>query len=271
MIISTLIVDDEPPAREGIALRLRAASDIRLIGECSCGAEAVTSINALRPDLVFLDIRMPDMSGFEVVQKITAVPTPFIVFVTAYDQHALHAFEVHALDYLLKPINDDRFREMLMRVAGEMQHRNLEKYAHTLQSMAAEYLTIAGDAVSQSGQPLPTAPPQYLSRLMVRAKGEIVIIPVSNIDWLESAGDYVYVHAQSRKHLVRETLASLENELDPAAFVRIHRSTMVNVARVRGLRPNEHGDCDLSLIDGTKLKLSRNYREKLEARLRYSI
>jgi len=271
MTIATLIVDDEAPAREGIKLRLLAHPEFQILGECASGTEAVKAISSFHPDIVFLDIHMPDMNGFEVVQSITVEPTPIIVFITAYDQHALRAFEYHALDYLLKPIDDERFTTMLRFVAGEVRHRNYDKYAHDLKSMVTEYLSTT-DAPHRDGEQAPeVSRAQFLSRLMIRAKGEIAILPVGEIDWLESADDYVYVHSHSRKHLFRETLASLENQLDPRIFVRIHRSAMVNVGRVRGLRPNEHGDCDVFLLDGTKLKLSRNYRERLEEMLRYSL
>jgi len=261
MKIRTLIVDDEPLAREGIRLRLKEFPEIHIIGECSSGTEAVASMNKLCPELVFLDIQMPEMNGFEVLQQITTAPPPIIIFVTAYDAYAIKAFEFHAMDYLLKPIRDDRFQEAIRRVLGELQRRTLEQYTVALQSIAKEYVRLGGEKKASSlGQP--STP--FLSQLMVKAREGITVLPVNQIEWIESAGDYVYVHANTQKHLVRETLALLEERLDPTMFIRIHRSTIINTTEVKFLRPTEHGDFDVYLQKGTKLKLSRTYRAHFE-------
>jgi two-component system LytT family response regulator len=250
MKIRAMIVDDESPAREGIKLRLKEFPDVEVVGECSSGKEAVSAIGALQPDLLFLDIQMPEMNGFEILRAIGLSSVPVVIFITAYDTHAIEAFEVHALDYLLKPINDDRFRAAVRFARSALTHRSFGLYAHKLQSAVNEYLTVARDNSEERSGGGSSTEKGYLSRLMIKTKGEISMISVREIDWIESAGDYVYVHVQSRKHIVRQTLASLEKMLDPRHFVRIHRSTLVNL---------EHGDYDVYLRTGTKLKLSRTY------------
>ena len=214
MKIRTLIIDDEPHAREGIRIRLMRYPDIELVGECASGNEAVTVINTLQPDLLFLDIQMPEMNGFEVLQKIQVNRQPIVIFVTAFDKYAIQAFECRALDYLLKPIREDRFKEAVQVVLSESHRRNVEAYAAKLQSAVTDYFTLTGNAAG--GIPAYSAAPQrYLTRLMIKAKDQISIVGVETIDWIESAGDYVYVHARAQKHLVRETLVSLEDRLDP--------------------------------------------------------
>ncbi len=252
-----MIVDDEPPAREGIKIRLKEFSDIEIAGECSSGKEAVAAIKSQQPDLLFLDIQMPEMNGFEILQAIELSSMPIVIFITAYDTHAIKAFEVHALDYLLKPINEERFREAVRFAVDTLTHRNLDVYAHKLQSVVNAYL--AGDKGEERPAGNRSNEKRYLARIMIKNRGEISMISVHEIDWIESAGDYVYVHALSRKHIVRQTLASLEKSMDPQRFVRIHRSALVNLEKVASLRPNEHGDYNVSLRDGTKLKLSRTY------------
>lgn len=264
MKIQTLIVDDEPHAREGIKIRLKEYPEIRVVGECSSGSKAVTSINTLHPDLLFLDIQMPEMNGFEVLKNLSTHPLPIVIFVTAYDKYAIQAFECHAIDYLLKPVNENRFKEAIRTALAELNHRNLEVYASKLKSVMNDYFTfIDNDTIVQQ----PTkhkSEKNYISRLMIKSKDQISVMPVNDIDWIESAGDYVYVHSKSQKHIVRETLTALEEKLDPRVFIRIHRSTIVNVEQIQTLRSNEHGDYDVSLLNGVKLKLSRFYRNHFE-------
>lgn len=264
MKIRTLIIDDEPHAREGIRLRLKRHAEIEVIGECASGLEAVTVINTLKPDLLFLDIQMPEMNGFEVLRALSVSPMPIVIFITAFDQYAIRAFECHALDYLLKPIREDRFKDTLQTVSLEMHKRNLEHYVARLQSVVNDYLSRveADDKEAESRET--HAVHRHLSRLTIKSKNQISLLGVGEIDWIESAGDYVYVHTQSQKHLVRETLVSLEERLDPALFVRTHRSGIVNIEQIVSLRPNDHGDFDVFLKSGTKLKLSRTYRARFE-------
>jgi two-component system, LytTR family, response regulator len=249
MNIRALIADDEPHAREGIRLRLEQYNEISILGECSSGLQAVEMINHLSPDLLFLDIQMPGMNGFEVLQNITIQPLPVIIFVTAYDKYALKAFEFHALDYLLKPINEVKFNDTVNTALVEVKHRHLDSYAGKILALISHY-----EILNESEKK------EYLTRLTIKAKENISIIPVGDIDWLESAGDYIYVHTKIKKHIFRETLTALENRLNPQVFVRIHRSVIVNIEKVQSLRTNEHGDYDVFLKDGIKLKLSRNYR-----------
>jgi two-component system LytT family response regulator len=262
--IRVLIVDDEPHAREGIRIRLKDTPEIQIVGECSSGLDALESIHAVRPDLVFLDIQMPEMNGFEILQRITVTPTPFIIFVTAYDKYAIQAFECHALDYLLKPINENRFKDALHIALSELNHRNLERYTSKLKMAVSDYLSFVGKDSEGSLVDVTKNVTNYLQRLMIKSKDQISMISVDEIDWIESAGDYVYVHSKSQKHIIRETLTSLEQRLNPQKFVRIHRSNIVNVEQIKSLRPNEHGDFDVLLHNGVKLKLSRTHRAHFE-------
>jgi two-component system, LytTR family, response regulator len=263
MKIRTLIIDDEPHAREGIRIRLARYPEIYIIGECASGSEAVTVIDSLQPDLLFLDIQMPEMNGFEVLRKIHITPQPIVIFVTAFDKYAIQAFECHALDYLLKPIREDRFCEALRVVLSESHRRNLEQYVAKLQSAASDYSSLTGMTAAAPVK-APAGARPFLTRLMIKAKDQISIVSVDKIDWIDSAGDYVYVHSQAQKHIVRETLVSLEERLDPRMFVRIHRSVIVNIEQITQLRPNDHGDYDVFLNSGVKLKLSRSYRPHFE-------
>ncbi len=260
MSISVIVVDDEPLAREGLRLRLEKSSEVNVIAECASGIEAVEAINSLKPELLFLDIQMPEMNGFEVVKNLTLDPMPVIIFVTAYDAYAIKAFECHALDYILKPINEERFRQALRYAVDSINHRNLENHYGKLKAVMHDYLssgevTAAGESTVNGEENK-----QYLTRLMIKSRNQISIISVPEIDWIESAGDYVYIHTNSGKHIFRETLISLEEKLDPQTFVRIHRSAIVNLEKIKQLRANEHGDYDVYLQNGTKLKLSRTYR-----------
>jgi len=258
----TLIIDDEPHAREGIRIRLKEFKNIQIVGECSSGIEAVKSINSHRPDLLFLDIQMPEMNGFEVLKKVTVTPLPVIIFVTAFDKYAIKAFEYHAVDYLLKPIREDRFKNAIRSALSEISHRNLELYANKLKSAVNDYLEITEEKTE--GYQAPAVQKKYLDRIMIKFKDRVSVIPILEIDWIESAGDYVYVHSSSQKHILRETLTALEQRMDPQKFIRIHRSTIVNVEKIKTLRLNEHSDFDVYLFSGVKLRLSRSYRAHFE-------
>jgi two-component system LytT family response regulator len=260
--VRTLIVDDEPHAREGIRIRLKEFKNILIVGECSSGIEAVKSIDALKPDLLFLDIQMPEMNGFEVLKKINVSPLPVILFVTAFDKYAIKAFECHAVDYLLKPIKEDRFKNALHAALSEISHRNLEHYASKLKSVVDDYLDITEESSDTSQAQ--AALRRNIDRLMIKSKDHVSVIPVNEIEWIESAGDYVYVHSNGQKHIFRETLTALEQRLDPQKFIRIHRSTIVNIEKIKALRLNEHSDFDVYLLTGVKLRLSRTYRAHFE-------
>ena len=263
MTVRTLIVDDELHAREGIRIRLREFSEIEVVGECSSGLEAVSAIAELRPDLMFLDIQMPEMNGFEVLRSIKGEPVPIVVFVTAYDKYAVKAFEFHALDYLLKPISEERFRDTLKIALSQLSRRNIETYAINLRKVVDEYLNPIVGADRQAEE-VRARESDYLDRLAVKTHDYISMLPVSDIDWIESAGDYVYAHSDSHKYIIRQTLSSLENKVDPRKFVRIHRTTIVNVEKIKALRPNEHGDFEVFLKTGERLKLSRSFRSNFQ-------
>ena len=247
-MIRVLIVDDEPIARRGIRHQLRGEADLEVIGECGDGAAAIDAITELAPDLVFLDIQMPEVGGFDVVEAIGVARMPAVVFVTAYDEHALRAFDVHAVDYVLKPIDRHRFR-----TAVERARRRLAHAPGQLDRRIAA-------ALGELGRPAH----DYAKRLAIKGDGRVILVDVDEVDRLEAAGNYVEVHSGARHHLVRETMASLEARLDPTRFVRVSRSSIVNTDRVRELQPMFSGDFVVVLRDGTKVAGSRRYRAALD-------
>ncbi len=247
MKIRAIIVDDEPLGRERIRTLLREDADVDVVGEAADGGQAIAAVERLRPDLLFLDVQMPEMDGFTVLDAIADKHMPAIIFVTAYDRYAVQAFEVHALDYLLKAFDRERFESAVARAKEEIR-RSREGILNE------RLLTLLEDLESRK---------QQATRLVIKASGRIFFLPVEEIDWVEAADNYVRIHAAGKEHLMRETLQSLEGRLDPAMFLRVHRSTIVNIDRIRELQPMFHGDYALRLYDGTELTLSRNYRDKL--------
>jgi two-component system LytT family response regulator len=235
--IRALIVDDEPLARSNLRVLLGQDTDIESVQECGSGAEAVSQIRAERPDLVFLDVQMPECGGFEVLKMLEADDMPVIVFVTAYDEYALRAFDAGALDYLLKPFDDARFHLAMQRAK---------------QQIAAKE----------------SSPPPETPRLTVRSAGQVAYVPVPDIDWVEAADYYVCLHVGNKSHLLRKSMAELEQELDPHLFCRIHRSTIVNLRKVRTLEIDAAGEYEVILAGGHKLRLSRRFRKDLLARMR---
>jgi two-component system, LytTR family, response regulator len=260
--ISALIVDDEKPARQRLRDLLERHPGVTVAGECASGAEAVGLIQDIQPELLFLDIQMPLLNGFEVVRQVGAALMPVTVFVTAYDAYAVRAFEASALDYLLKPYSDERFEQCLARALVYVRTQRREEMSRRLISVLSEG--------AQGAQPAPPAAP-CLERLLVKVGGRIIFLPAEDVDWIEAAGVYVQLHAGGRKFLHRASLAELEAALDPGRFIRIHRSAIVNILSVKELFPHSHGDFAVVLKDGTRLKLSRSYRPKLEGRLRQSL
>jgi len=249
--IRTLIVDDEPLARSRVRELLATQPDVEVIGECGNGREAIAAIRSDRPDLVYLDVQMPEVTGFEVLEALEPAVAPAVVFVTAFDQFAVRAFEVHALDYLLKPFDRERFLSSLQRAREAVRLRREGRLDERLGALLADL----------------GAQRRYLKRLLVKNGSRTVLLQAGEIDWIESAGNYVRLHVGRERHLLRETMTALEERLDPEQFVRIHRSTMVNLDRVRELEPYFHGDYVLRLVDGTRLTLSRTYRDRLQVRL----
>jgi two-component system LytT family response regulator len=243
--LRVLIVDDEMVARRRIRRLLATEEDITIVGECEDGASALSAIASERPDVAFLDIQMPELDGFDVVRSIDAAELPAIVFVTAYDHYALQAFDVHAIDYLLKPFTKERFRTALARarerLLGRSRPGDVDKLIEHLRTTR-----------------------RYPTRVAVRTTDKFVVVKWSEVDWVEAADNYVTLHVGGREYLLRETLASLEQQLDPARFGRIHRSALVQFDRIAELHPASHGEIDLVLRDGVRLTVSRTWREAFQ-------
>jgi two-component system LytT family response regulator len=250
-MIKVLIADDEALARDGIRLRLRGAADVEVVGEAGDGPEAARRIKTLKPDLLFLDIQMPGFDGFEVLRRVAPVHLPAVIFATAYDRYALQAFETHAVDYLLKPFGSARFNEAL-----QWARRTLGRE----EALEAAHRRTAG--IIEPGSQPPAAG-RYVRRLTVKDGRRFLLLKVEDVDWIEAASNYVELHARGRSYLIRMTLTELYDTLDPAMFARIHRSTIVNLDRVKEITLGDGGDFVVWLQDGEGLRLSRGYRERL--------
>lgn len=250
-MIRVALIDDEPIARDGLRIWLASEPDVTLVGEAGSPAEAIALVLRERPDVIFLDVQMPEGSGFDVLEGIGGEHLPEVVFVTAHEQHALRAFELAALDFLLKPVREERFRTALERARRE----------HVLGAARSgpERLTALLDHVRgvREGEV------RRIERFAVRTRDRFVIVPAADVRWIEAAANYAELHVAGASHLVRATLAELEAGLDPSAFARIHRGTLVRVSCVREVVPAMHGDFDVVLDDGTTLRLSRRYRGRL--------
>ena len=255
--IRTLIIDDEPLARRNLRLLLEKDPQIEILDECRNGREAVKAINAMSPDLIFLDIQMPEMDGFDVLERAGPEKIQAIIFVTAFDQYALKAFDVHALDYLLKPFDDERFAHALERAKSQIEAREIDRLSKRLLALLEERESQRKE--SKDG---------YLTRLMIKVSGRVMLLKVDEIDFIEADGNYAKLHVGRKAHLLRERMHDLEVRLDPAKFVRIHRSVIVNLDRIKEMHPHFNGDYIVVLEDGRQLRLSRSRRENLEARLK---
>lgn len=255
----TLIIDDEPLARRNIRLLLEKDPQIEILEECRNGREAVKAINTLSPDLIFLDIQMPEMDGFDVLERVGPEQIQAIIFVTAFDQYALKAFDVHALDYLLKPFDDERFTHALERAKSQIEAREIDRLSKRLLALLEER---EGERSASKQQQ------SYLTRLMIKISGRVVLLKVEDIDFIEADGNYAKLHVGRKSHLLREKMHDLEARLDPAKFVRIHRSAIVNLDRIKEMHPHFNGDYVVVLEDGRQLKLSRSRRDNLEMRLK---
>lgn len=257
--LRTIIVDDEPLARRGLKLRLEDIPEVELIAECSNGQEALAAVAEHSPDLLFLDIQMPVMSGFDVVRSLQGDNMPMVVFVTAFDQYALDAFDIHAVDYVLKPIDVDRLRLAVGRV---LAHKDQEDVAGQKARLLDLVSNLTGDSVAEidritsDGAPLETWP----EKITIKDGGEIHLVPTADIDWVDAAGDYMCVHARGQIYIMRITMKELESMLNPALFKRIHRSTIINVDRVEKLQSQLNGEFLLTLNCGAQLKMSRSYK-----------
>lgn len=262
--IRVLIADDEPLGRRRLVRFLRAEPDADLVAECGGGDEAARALEREPVDLAFLDVQMPDLDAFGVIARVGAARMPPVVFVTAYDAYALRAFEVHALDYLLKPATAERFREAFARAREHLDRANAAQVGRRLQAMLAQVLT--GPAPGAVGA-APPARPRYVDRLPVKCDGRVYFVRADEVDWVEADGNHVRLHVGAATHSIREPIGALEQALRPDRFARIHRSTIVNVDRIRELQPWFAGDYLVILRDGTQLKLSRTYREQLQVRM----
>jgi two-component system, LytTR family, response regulator len=249
--IRVLIVDDEPLARDCVRLALRAAPGVEILDDCRDGPEAVRAIRRLRPDVVFLDVQMPGADGFSVIDRVGAAEMPTVIFVTAFDRHAIRAFDVHALDYVLKPFENARLIAALDRARERMRSRQDGALARRLEALVAEWRG------AEPAPPPTVAEARHVERFTVRRDDRISFVNAAEIDWIEAEGNYAVLHAGSDTHRVRLTLQTIERQLDPRRFARIHRSTIVNLARVREIQPWFGGDYIAILHGGRKLRVSR--------------
>lgn len=267
-VLKVLIVDDEPLARRGLRLRLEQLDGIEVVAECGNGREAREEIEALQPDVAFVDIQMPGISGLQLVQQVPAEQLPQVVFVTAYDQYAVEAFEVNAVDYVLKPVEEERLEMALSRVReklasadiADQREQLLEAVAGlTRESPQALEEKLAAGALQDGlgGSPYP-------DKIAIKDAGRITLVPAREIDWIDAAGDYMCVHARGETHVMRITMKELEQQLNPKQFQRIHRSTIVNLSRVREICAHINGEYHLVLNNGERLKMSRSYKNKVQ-------
>lgn len=263
--ISAIIVDDEPLARRGLELRLEAFHDFEIVAQCANGREAIDAVATHMPDLMFLDIEMPGVDGFEVLRRIPQTSMPMVVFVTAFDRYAIEAFDAHALDYLLKPLIDERLDRAITHVREQFAQR---RSTHHRQQLVALLASVTGegrlDAEEWLARGVDGMARRWPDVLPIRLGRETVRLQVGVIDWIDAAGDYMCVHAEGRTLVVRATMKQFEERLDPSSFQRVHRSTIVNIRRIRRLKPHTNGEYFLTLEGGHELKLSRSYRDRLE-------
>lgn len=248
-MIRALIADDEPLARERIARLLASEADVQIVSQCRDGLETVSSIKHNKPDLAFLDIEMPEIDGLGILREIATDTTPVIIFTTAYDHYAIQAFEAHALDYLLKPFDEERFRRALQRARGHLE--NLRS-----KDLAARLLAALEDS-------RPAQPPEG-DRLVIKSAGKVVFLKLDEIDWVEAAANYVHIHAGNEGYYMRETMNSFEARIDAARFIRIHRSTIVNLSKIKELQPCNNGEYIVVLRNGKELSLSRGFRDRIQ-------
>ena len=262
--IRTLIVDDEELARKAVRRILKDEGDIDVIGECADGVTALKRIRELAPDVVCLDIQMPGMGGFDVLRALPEDERPFVLFMTAYDEHAIKAFELHAVDYLLKPVDSQRTKRAFTHIRQlRLQEERARRYDELLESIKRfSGLETTEEAIGVRGDK------QYASRVLVRKEGSMLFVPTADIDWIEADRNYMKLHVGTEVHVVRERLSRLHETLDPKVFARIHRSTIVNLLRIKEIQPWFSGDYVVILRNGTQLRMSRHFRESMERQLK---
>ncbi len=253
MEVRAIIVDDEPLARDVIKVWIEPQDQIEIVDECENGKQAIESIRAHKPNLVFLDIQMPDIDGFGVVKALKD-DLPNIIFITAYDEYALSAFDINAIDYLLKPFNEDRFKKALKRALEYIHLQEKSQLQNRINKLLNDY-----DEITQ----IDKQPSRYITQITVKDKNKIMLINTKDIEWIEAAGDYVALHHNGRKPLMNESMNKMESQLDPSKFMRIHRSAIVNIEKIKHLEPYFNGEFYLVLSDGTKVKSSRRYKHKI--------
>lgn len=262
--IRTLLVDDEPLAIRGLELRLKDYDDIEIIGSCANGREAIKKIRAERPTLVFLDIQMPGFDGFDVVKALAKEEMPLVIFATAFDQYAIKAFETHAQDYLLKPIDEDRLKEAIIKVRNQVQERiTIEQNAkliNLIRSMDNPPTLKLSEIINSQEI---TIENNYENYLHIKDRGQITRVSIPTVEWIDAAGDYMCLHAEGKTHILRETMKNMEKRLNPELFQRVHRSTIINISKVKELQPSSGGKYLITLESGAELHVSRNYRNVL--------
>jgi two-component system LytT family response regulator len=252
-VLRVVVADDEPLARHLLTTLLAREEDVVVVAECSNGPETIEAVRRHAPDVLFLDVRMPGASGIEVLERLGEGLVRAVVLVTAFDGYAVAAFDHHAVDYVLKPVDADRFRTTMQRVRGRLrQHLSTTLVEETVRALAQAY--------GLTNRPERDA---YLSRIVVRSTKSVTVVDLASVDWVEADGDYLKLHVGSKVHLLRGTMSALEPQLDPREFVRIHRSSIVRISRVKELVPQLHGDYDVTLATGARLRLSRSYRARL--------
>ncbi|MEM9706256.1 MAG: LytTR family DNA-binding domain-containing protein [Pseudomonadota bacterium] len=260
--IRVILVDDEPLALRGMRLRLEDFSEIEIIGESQNGRDAVKQIKALSPDLIFLDIQMPGLDGFGVVRALIGAPAPLVVFVTAYDKFAIEAFEANALDYLVKPVEEERLKDAIHRAREALKSRAAASRENRLVELLASLSDDDRDKIKDLiTDPSWTEQDRYAERISFKDGAKVVVLTADDISWIDAAGDYMCIHAGGKTHIIRETMKTLQGRLDPERFQRIHRSAIVNLKKVKELHPHSNGEYFLTLECGAELKLSRSYKD----------
>ena len=258
MTIRTILVDDEKLAIQGLQLRLQAFEDVEIIETCQNGREAIRAIKTLKPDLVFLDIQMPGFDGFSVVQGVMEIDPPLFVFVTAFQEHAIRAFEANAVNYLMKPVDEDKLADTIERVRQRLAEKKSSDEAEKLKSVLSE---VAPEAAEELASEDPEAVSRYEKLINVKDRGQIFRVETDSIEHIEAAGDYMCIYTGDNSLILRETMKDLERRLDPRKFQRVHRSTIVNLDQVRQVKPHTNGECFLVLDSGAEVKVSRSYRD----------
>ena len=261
MTIHTLLVDDEKLAIQGLQLRLEKHEDVEVIGTCANGREAIRAIKTEKPDLVFLDIQMPGFDGFSVVKGVMEIEPPLFVFVTAFEEHAIRAFEANAVNYLMKPVDEDKLADTIERVRQRLAEKRSAEEAEKLKNVLSEVAPDAAEEFASDETPAAESADRYEKLINIKDRGQIFRVEIDNIEYVEAAGDYMCIYTGDNSLILRETMKDLERRLDPRTFQRVHRSKIVNLNQVRQVKPHTNGECFLVLGSGAEVKVSRSYRD----------